>query len=105
MFDFKQLQKLQEEVQRRLQSAEEELSQKTVEASSGGGMVTVVANGQQEIISVKINPEAVDPDDIEMLEDLVIAATNAALEKSKELRQQTMAKITGGFGLPPGLAF
>ena len=105
MFDFKQLQKLQEEVQRKLAKAEDELSAKTVEATAGGGMVTVTANGQQEIISVKINPEAIDPDDPEMLEDLVIAAINSAIAKSKELREQTMRQITGGFGLPGGLPF
>lgn len=105
MFDFKQLQKLQEEVQRKLAKAEDELSAKTVEATSGGGMVTVTANGQQEIISVKINPEAIDPDDPEMLEDLVIAAINSVIAKSKELREQTMRQVTGGFGLPGGLPF
>ncbi len=104
MFDFKQLQKLQEELQQRLKKAEAELQEKQVEASSGGGMVTVVANGQQEILSIKINPEAVDIDDIEMLEDLVIAAINAALEKSKELREQLMGGLPGGMNIP-GLPF
>ena len=105
MFDFKQLQKLQEEVQNKLKKAEEQLAEKTVEASSGGGMVTVVANGQQDILSIKINPDAVDPDDIEMLEDLVIAAVNSALEQSKELKQRVMGGVTGGFGLPGGFPF
>ncbi|MCX7766290.1 MAG: YbaB/EbfC family nucleoid-associated protein [Candidatus Sumerlaeia bacterium] len=100
MFDFKQLQKLQEEIQNRLKQAEDELAEKVVEASSGGGVVVASANGNQEIISIKINPEAVDPEDIEMLQDLVIAAVNSALEKSKKLREEIMGRITGGFGLP-----
>lgn len=100
MFDFKQLQKLQEEIQNRLKQAEDELSEKVVEASSGGGVVVARANGNQELISIKIKPEAIDLEDIEMLEDLIIAAVNAALEKSRQLREEIMGRITGGFGLP-----
>jgi DNA-binding YbaB/EbfC family protein len=81
-----------------------ELKEKVVEAAAGGGMVTAMANGQQEILSVKIDPQAVNADDIEMLEDLIIAAVNQALKKSQELAQEEMKKITGGLGLNiPGL--
>jgi DNA-binding YbaB/EbfC family protein len=104
MFDLKHLQKMQKELQEKMQQIQQEMEAKTVEASSGGGMVTVVANGNQQILSVKINKEAVDPDDLEMLEDLVVAAVNSALEKAKALGEQSMAKLTGGIKIP-GLPF
>ncbi len=72
----------------------------TVEAGSGGGVVKVVVTGQQKFQSIMINPEAVDPKDVQMLEDLVLAAVNEGLEKSKELATSHMSKLTGGFGLP-----
>lgn len=100
MFDFKQLQKMQKELQERMEKMQDELKTKTVEASSGGGMVTAVANGAQELVSVKIKKEAVDEDDLEMLEDLVVAAVNLALEKSKELNQGELSKLTGGLRIP-----
>ena len=93
---MKQAQKIQAEMAR----VQEELSRKTVEASSGGGMVTVVANGKQEIISVKIEPEVVTSGDIEMIQDLVLAAVNEALKKSQEMIAEEMAKITGGLNIP-----
>ncbi|MBN2417070.1 YbaB/EbfC family nucleoid-associated protein [bacterium] len=99
---FGMLQKMQKDMEK-MQEALEEM---TVEATAGGGMVTVVMNGKQSIVSLKIDPEAVDPEDVEMLEDLVIAAANQALEKSKEMSQQEMQKIAGGMlgGLKiPGL--
>lgn len=89
-------QKMQQDVQR----LQEELGGKQVEATSGGGMVTVVANGRQEILSIKIDPQAVDARDVGMLEDLVSAAVNQALTKAKELAQREMAALTGGLGLP-----
>ena len=92
----KQVQKVQEQMSK----IQEELADKTVEASSGGDMVRVVANGKQEIVTVKISPEAVDPNDISMLEDLVAAAANQALRLSKSLMQEEMAKITGGLRIP-----
>jgi hypothetical protein len=84
---------------------QEELGDKTVEATSGGGMVTVVANGRQEIISVKIEREVVDPEDVEMLQDLVQAAVNDALTRAKEMVNEEMGKLTSGMNLPniPGL--
>lgn len=100
MFDLRQIQKMQKELQDRLERVREELKQKTVEASSGGGMVTAVANGAQEIVAIKIKPEAVDEEDLEMLEDLVVAAVNLALEKSKALNEEELSKLTGGLKIP-----
>lgn len=96
---MKQAQQMQE----RVKKLQEEAAGKTVEASAGGGMVTVVANGRQEIISIKIDASVVDPNDIEMLQDLVVAAVNEALRKSQDLMKEEMASLTAGMGLPPGL--
>ena len=93
---MKQAQKMQEQLER----VQEELARKTVTASAGGGMVTVIANGKQEMLSIKIAPEAVDPQDIAMLEDLVTAAVNEALRSAHSLMQEEMAKITGGLRIP-----
>jgi DNA-binding YbaB/EbfC family protein len=87
-------------IQERLASVQEEMAQKTIDGSAGGGMVTVTANGRQEIVSLKIEPEVVNPEDIEMLQDLVQAAVNDALRKSQEMVQQEMSKITGGLKIP-----
>jgi DNA-binding YbaB/EbfC family protein len=97
------LMKQAQQMQERVKKLQEEAAGKTVEASSGGGMVTVVANGRQEILSIKIDPSVVDPKDIEMLQDLVTAAVNEALRKSQELMKEEMARLTAGMGLPPGL--
>ena len=83
MLDLKKFQKLSKNLQDGMETMKEELEKKTVEGTSGGGVVTVVANGNQQIVSIEIKPEAVDPDDIEMLQDLVLAAANQALTKSK----------------------
>jgi DNA-binding YbaB/EbfC family protein len=96
---MKQAQQMQE----RVKKLQEEAGGKTVEASSGGGMVTVVANGRQEVLSIKIDASVVDPKDIEMLQDLVTAAVNEALRKSQDLMKEEMSKLTSGMGLPPGL--
>src|SRR5690606_5718952 len=93
---MKQVQKMQQEMAR----IQEELGSKTVEASAGGGMVSAVANGHQEIVSVRIDPQAVDPNDVEMLQDMVVAAVNEALRKARELAAQEMAKVTGGLNIP-----
>lgn len=93
---LKQAQKLQSQMLR----MQEELAQKTVESSAGGGMVTVVANGKQQIVSIAIEKEVVDPEDVEMLQDLVLAAVNDALTKSQEMVQQEMGKLTGGLNIP-----
>ena len=96
---LKQAQKVQEEMAK----IQEDLAQKKVEATSGGGMVTVEINGQQEILSVKIDPEVIKPDDREMLEDLVLAAVNEGMRKAKDLIKEEMAKVAGGLSLPPGM--
>ncbi len=80
--------------------SQEALAQKTVEASAGGGMVNVVMNGNQELISLKIEKEVVDPDDVEMLEDLIIAAVEEARQKIKEMVEQEMFGLTGGIKIP-----
>jgi DNA-binding YbaB/EbfC family protein len=97
---MKQAQKLQENLAR----AQEELAELEVEGSSGGGVVTAKASGKQEIIEIKIDPDVIDPDDKEMLEDLITAAVNQALANAKEAGEEKMASITGGLmgGLPPG---
>jgi len=89
-----------EKLQLELKKAQDGLADRTVEASAGGGMVTVVANGKQEIISIKINPEVVNRDDVEMLEDLILAAVNEAREKAQEMAMTEISKVTGGLGLP-----
>lgn len=100
MFDIKQLQKMQKELQDRMAKVQEELKTKTVDATAGGGIVTATANGNQELVGLKIKPEAIDEDDVEMLEDLIVAAVNLALEKSKELNQDEISKLTGGMRIP-----
>lgn len=100
MFDFRQIQKMQKDLQERMERTQGELKLKNVEAASGGGMVTAVVNGSQELVSLKIKPDAVDPSDLEMLEDLVVAAVNQALDKSRKLSEEEMGKVTGGFKIP-----
>ena len=97
---MKQAQKMQE----KMQKIQDELADLQVEASSGGGMVTVVANGKQEILEVRIDKQVVDPEDVEMLEDLVVAAVNQAMEKAQELANNEMGKAAGGMlgNLPGG---
>ncbi len=89
-----------QQLQQRLLKAQEELEQLTVEASSGGGVVKVVVSGKLKLQSLTINPEAVDPQDVEMLQDLVLAAVNEGLQKAEEMASQKMSAITGGFKLP-----
>jgi nucleoid-associated protein EbfC len=100
MKDFQSLLKQAQQMQARMAKLQEELSGKTVEAASGGGMVTVVANGRQEIVSVRIEPEVVSPDDVELLQDLVRGAVNEALARSREMAAAEMTKLTGGIDLP-----
>lgn len=92
----KQAQKMQEEMEK----VQAELEDKTVEASSGGGMVTVTANGKKEILSVKIQPDAVDPDDVETLEDLVLVAVNDAIKQADDMMAEGMGAVTGGLSIP-----
>jgi DNA-binding YbaB/EbfC family protein len=91
-------------VQQELTKIQGELAQKTVEGTAGGGMVTVVANGRQQLVSLRIDREVVDPEDIGMLEDLVVAAVNQALTKAAEMAQQEMSRLTGPMNINlPGL--
>jgi DNA-binding YbaB/EbfC family protein len=93
---MKQAQKMQAQIAK----VQEELADKTVEAAAGGGMVSVVVNGKQEILSIKIEPEVIDAQDKEMLQDLVVAAVNEGLRKSQEMVAEEMKKITGGLQIP-----
>ncbi|MCG8501241.1 MAG: YbaB/EbfC family nucleoid-associated protein [Firmicutes bacterium] len=93
---LKQAQKMQQDMAK----LQEELEEKTVEASAGGGAITVIATGKKEIQEIKIDPEVVDPDDVEMLQDLVMAAVNEAIRKAEEMMSSEMGKITGGMNLP-----
>ncbi|MEO8350798.1 MAG: YbaB/EbfC family nucleoid-associated protein [Chthoniobacteraceae bacterium] len=98
---MQQAQKMQEQ----MAAAQEELAQKTVEATAGGGKVTVVANGAGDVLSIKIAKEVIDPEDVEFLEDLILTAVKKAIEEGKEMAQAEMGKLTGGMGLPPGMGF
>lgn len=93
---LKQAQKLQSKIFK----LQEEMGERTVETSVGGGMVSVVANGKQEVVSIKVDPEVVDPDDVQMLEDLIVAGVNDALKKAQDMVSQEMTKLTGGFNIP-----
>lgn len=102
---YQKMMKQVQEMQRKMAEAQEQLAHETVEASAGGGMVTVVMSGALEVRELRIKPEAVDPDDVEMLQDLVIAATNEALRSAQALASERMGGATGGLDLPniPGL--
>ena len=93
---IKQAQKMQEEMERVQQETEEE----QVEATSGGGAVKVVVNGKKELVSIKLDPDAVDPDDVETLEDLILAAVNEGVKKAEEIMSERMGAITGGLNIP-----
>nr|WP_185806995.1 YbaB/EbfC family nucleoid-associated protein [Bacillus sp. HMF5848] len=93
---MKQMQKMQKDMEK----AQEELVEKTVEGTAGGGMVVVVVNGHKQVVEVKIKEDVVDPDDIEMLQDLVLAATNDALKQIDELVNSTMGQFTKGMNMP-----
>lgn len=89
-----------QEMQKQMAKAQEELAKEEIEASAGGGMVTVKVSGDLNVISIKIEPAAVDPDDVEMLEDMVLAATNEALRSAQELAAGKMGGLTGGLNIP-----
>jgi DNA-binding YbaB/EbfC family protein len=93
---MKQAQKLQS----KMMKLQEEMAEKTVESTSGGGMVKVIANGRQQIVSVSIEKEVVDPEDVDMLQDLILAAVNDALAKAQEMVSAEMSKLTGGMNIP-----
>ena len=97
---MKELQKQAMKMQQDLAKAQEEISNKVVEASAGGGMVTIKMNGKYELVSLKIDPEVVDPDDVEMLEDLVMAAFREVHEKISNTSNDELSKLTGGIKIP-----
>jgi nucleoid-associated protein EbfC len=97
---FGNMMKEAQKLQQQMAALQEEVGKRKVEATAGGGMVTVEANGKQEIVSIKIDPEVINKDDAQMLEDLVLAACNEALRKSRELVQQELGKLTGGLNIP-----
>ena len=100
--NLNQMMKQVQQMQAEMMKAQEELKQQSVEASAGGGMVTVKVSGDLEIQSIQIDPDAVDPEDVEMLQDMVLAATNEALRSAQELAAQKMGAVTGGLGGPGG---
>ncbi|MBO5059781.1 MAG: YbaB/EbfC family nucleoid-associated protein [Clostridia bacterium] len=87
-------------MQERMEAVQAEVEKKTVEATAGGGAVTVIANGKKEIESIKIKPEAVDPEDVETLEDLIMVAVNDAIKKADDMMAEGMSEITGGINIP-----
>ncbi len=96
---MKQMQKMQKQMEK----AQEELGEKEFEATAGGGMVTVVMNGNKEVLRINLKPEVVDPDDIEMLQDLIVVATNDVIKKVEDTSNSAMGDLTKGLNLPPGL--
>ena len=100
MKGFGNMMKEAQKLQAQMMAMQEEIGKKKVEATAGGGMVSVAANGKQELLSIKIDPEVINKDDAQMLEDLVLAACNEALRKSRELVQQELGKLTGGMKIP-----
>ena len=100
-----QIAKMAQQMQTQMAQAQDELKETTLEATAGGGAVRIVITGAQEVRSVEIDPSAVDADEVEMLQDLVLSAMNEAISKSKELERERMGRIAGGMGIPgmPGL--
>ena len=89
-----------QQLQAKMMKMQEELAERTVESSVGGGMVKVVANGRQQIVSIQIDPEVIDPEDPDMLQDLILSAINDALAQSQQMVSSEMGKLTGGFNIP-----
>jgi len=100
---MKEAQKMQAKLQEDMAKAQEALAEEQLEGSAGGGLVTVVVNGHKQLISVKIKPAAVDPEDVEMLEDLVFAAMQSALSAAEARAEEVMQEVQGGLGLPGGM--
>ena len=100
-----QIAKMAQQMQAQMAQAQEELREKTLEATAGGGAVRVVITGAQEVRTIEIDPDAVDPDEVEMLQDLILTAVNDAIARSKELERERMGAIAGGMGIPgmPGM--
>ena len=98
--NMQQLARQAQKLQQQMAKMQEEIEAREFEATAGGGMCTAKVNGKKEVLSIEIKPEAVDPDDIEMLQDLVLAAVNEALREAGETMEREMGKMTGGFGMP-----
>jgi hypothetical protein len=98
--NMQKMMKQAQKMQAKMAKMQSELEEKTVEASAGGGVVKVVVNGKQEVVDLKIDPDAVDPEDVEMLEDLVLAAVNQGMHEVQEMVNKEMGKVTGGMNLP-----
>ena len=103
MPNMNNLMKQAQKMQRQMEQTQKELEEKEVTATAGGGVVQVVVSGKRELKSITIDPDVVDPDDVETLEDLVMAAINEGLRQAEELNSKEMAKVTGGMGLPGGM--
>lgn len=100
MANFGNIIKQAQQMQAKMARLQEELAKRTVEASAGGGMVTAVVNGRNELVSLKIEKDVVNPDDVEMLQDLIVAAINEGVRKAQEMATAEMSKITGGMNIP-----
>ncbi|MFW6414677.1 MAG: YbaB/EbfC family nucleoid-associated protein [Thermodesulfobacteriota bacterium] len=98
--DMQEMMKQAQEMQKKMSQMQQELANQTVEATSGGGMVSATATGSLELTDLKIDPSVVDSDDVAMLQDLVLAATNEAIKKAREMMENEMSKITGGMNIP-----
>ena len=98
--NMQQLARQAAKLQQQIQNAQEELAQREYEAAAGGGVVTARVNGKHELVALNIKPEAVDPDDVEMLTDLIVAAINTAMKQAEEDSEKTMGKLTGGINMP-----
>jgi len=94
------LMKQAQQMQQKMLKLQEEIAKRTLDASVGGGMVTVTVNGKSEVLRIKIEPQVVDPDDVEMLEDLIVVGVNEALRKAQEMMSEEMSKLTGGLKIP-----
>jgi len=100
MKNMNKMMKQAQQLQTKMAKLQEEMADKTVEATAGGGMVKVVANGKQQILSIQVEKEVVDPEDVEMLQDLIVAAVNEALSRSQTMVNEEMSKLTGGMNIP-----
>ena len=100
MKNMNKLMKQAQQMQSKMTKLQEEMGEKTVEATAGGGMVKVVANGKQQVLSIQVEKEVVDPEDVEMLQDLIVAAVNEALSRSQAMVNEEMSKLTGGMNIP-----
>lgn len=98
--DMNQMLKMAQKMQQEMANIQEEMAQKVVEASAGGGAVTATVNGRKDLLGIKISPEAVSAEDVEMLEDMIVAAVNQAMRQAEDMMADAMAKITGGIKLP-----